>query len=326
MKWKRYSMETTTDAVDVISASFHEIGIDGIEIEDKIPLSEEDTKGMFIDILPELPPDDGIARISFYLDAADDHAAILQQVKEVLSELRSFMEIGKCEIEQSETEDIDWINNWKEFFKPFMVGNILIKPTWEEIPADMTYETLIQIDPGTAFGTGSHETTKLCITQLEKHIKNSDAKTVLDIGTGSGILGIAALKLGAKLVVGTDLDEAAIEAVHQNMASNGITEADFKVIQGNILDEEDVIAFVEGFGMQDAGGYDIVVANILAPVIILLSGQIHRFMKKGGLFITSGIIDDKEEAVVAAMQSNPNLEIIEIHHMGEWVNITARRV
>ncbi len=325
MKWKRYTMETTTEAVDIISASFHEIGIDGIEIEDNIPLSEADTKGMFIDILPDLPPDDGVARISFYLDAGENHDAILEQVREVLHEIRGYMEIGPCEIVQTETEDIDWINNWKEFFKPFMVGNILIKPTWEEIPEGAKYKTLIQIDPGTAFGTGSHETTQLCIMQMEKYIQKLHAKTVLDIGTGSGILGIAALKLGAVLSVGTDLDEAALEAVYQNMRSNGIEKNEFPVKQGNILEDEAVIAWADEFTVCD-GGYDMVVANILAPVIILLSKMIHRFLKKGGVFIASGIIDDKEKAVVDAVKENPNLEIVEINHQGEWVNVTARRV
>lgn len=325
MKWMKYSLETTTEAVDIISAAFHDIGIDGIEIVDNIPLSEEDTKGMFIDILPELPPDEGVAVISFYLDASQDHTEILVRVRETLEEIRQFMDIGACEIVQSETQDMDWINNWKEFFKPFLVGDMLIKPTWEEIPEGMEYNTLIQIDPGTAFGTGSHETTQLCMTQLQKYIPLLKADTILDIGTGSGILGITALKLGASKVVGTDLDEAAIEAVRQNMASNDISDEEFQAMQGNILDDASMIAWVHHF-VEYAKGYDIVLANILAPVIILLAKDIHHFMKKGGVFITSGIIDDKEEAVVEAMRANSNLEILEVNHLGEWVNVTVRRI
>lgn len=325
MKWMKYSLETTTEAVDIISAAFHDIGIDGIEIVDNIPLSEEDTKGMFIDILPELPPDEGVAVISFYLDASQDHTEILVRVRETLEEIRQFMDIGACEIVQSETQDMDWINNWKEFFKPFLVGDMLIKPTWEEIPEEMEYNTLIQIDPGTAFGTGSHETTQLCMTQLQKYIPLLKADTILDIGTGSGILGITALKLGASKVVGTDLDEAAIEAVRQNMASNDISDEEFQAMQGNILDDASMIAWVHHF-VEYAKGYDIVLANILAPVIILLAKDIHHFMKKGGVFITSGIIDDKEEAVVEAMRANSNLEILEVNHLGEWVNVTVRRI
>ena len=315
MKWKKFTLTTTTEAVDLISCAFDEIGIEGIEIEDNIPLTEKETKGMFIDILPELPPDEGIAKVSFYLDDDADVPGMLEKVNEALEELKMFTDLGACTIEESETEDKDWINNWKQYFKPFTVDDILIKPTWETIPEEHKDKLLIQIDPGTAFGTGMHETTQLCIRQLRKYT-GSDTK-VLDVGTGSGILGITALKLGAKEVFGTDLDENAITAVGENLEANGIPAGLFTVLQGNIIDDKEV---------QDAAGYeyyDVAVANILADVIIMLQKEIPVHIKKGGIFITSGIINMKEEAVKEAFAANSAFEIIEVTYQGEWVSITA---
>ncbi len=317
MKWTKFTLQTTTEAVDLISSMLDEIGIEGIEIEDNIPLSEADTKGMFIDILPELPPDDGSARVSFYLEDLSNLETVLNQIEEGLDELSQFVDVGERTIAMSETEDTDWINNWKQYFKPFTVDDILIKPTWEEIPEEHKDKLLIQIDPGTAFGTGMHETTQLCIRQLRKFV-NSQSR-ILDVGTGSGILGIAALKLGAASVFGTDLDENAITAVGENLESNGISPDKFAVVQGNIIDDK---------AIQDQAGYecyDIAVANILAPVIILLQSEIPRHLKQGGIFITSGIINMKEQDVRAAMEANPELEILETTYQGEWVSITARR-
>ena len=317
MKWKKFTLTTTTEAVDLISCAFDEIGIEGIEIEDNIPLTEKETKGMFIDILPELPPDEGIAKVSFYLDDDVDVPGMLEKVNEALEELKMFTDLGACTIEASETEDKDWINNWKQYFKPFTVDDILIKPTWETIPEEHKDKLLIQIDPGTAFGTGMHETTQLCIRQLRKYT-GSDTK-VLDVGTGSGILGITALKLGAKEVFGTDLDENAITAVGENLEANGIQAGLFTVLQGNIIDDKEV---------QDAAGYeyyDVAVANILADVIIMLQKEIPVHIKKGGIFITSGIINMKEEAVKEAFAANSAFEIIEVTYQGEWVSITARK-
>lgn len=317
MKWKKFTMETTTEAVDFLSSMFDEIGIQGMEIEDNVPLTESETKGMFIDILPELPPDDGSAKVSFYLDDSDDVEDILRQVREGLEDLKNYVNVGPGTISESETEDKDWINNWKQYFKPFTVDHILIKPTWEELPEEHKDKLLIQIDPGTAFGTGKHETTQLCIRQLEKYV--TPGIKVLDVGTGSGILGITALKLGAGSVFGTDLDENAITAVHENLAANEIPEDRFTVVQGNIIDEKPV---------QDAAGYeeyDLAVANILADVIIILQKEIPVHIKKGGIFITSGIIDMKEQAVKDAFAKNDAFEVVEVTRQGEWVSVTARK-
>jgi len=317
MKWTKFTLQTTTAAVDLISSMLDEIGIEGIEIEDNVPLSEADTKGMFIDILPELPPDDGTAKVSFYLEDLGEMERILREVEEGLEDLSQFVDVGARTITVSETEDKDWINNWKQYFKPFTVDDILIKPTWETIPPEHADKLLIQIDPGTAFGTGMHETTQLCIRQLRKYV--TEESCVLDVGTGSGILGIAALKLGAKQVFGTDLDENAITAVKENLEANAVAPERFTVVQGNIIDDEAI--------KQQAGKecYDIAVANILAPVIILLQGEIAQHIRHGGIFITSGIINTKEQDVKDAMEANPELEIIETTYQGDWVSITARR-
>ncbi len=319
MKWKKYTLETTTEAVDLISASFAELGIEGIEIEDNVPLTEGETKGMFIDILPELPPDDGTARVSFYLDPDQDPEDMLKKAEACLEELSAFMDLGACTITESETEDKDWINNWKQFFHPFTVDEILIKPTWEEVPEGMEGKVLIQIDPGTAFGTGSHETTQLCIRQIEKYLKGMENAQILDVGTGSGILGIAALKLGAAHVKATDLDDNAAEAVQDNLKSNGLTADQFEMVCGNLIDDPEIQAWA---GEEQ---YDIAVANILAPVIILLQAEIATHIKHGGFFITSGIIDTKEQDVLDAFAGNPEFEVLEVNHQGEWVNVTARR-
>ena len=307
MKWHKFTLTTTTAAVDLVSCMFDEIGIEGIEIEDKVPLTEAETKGMFIDILPDMGPDDGVARVSFYLEDVSDLDRIMKEIEDGLDEISRFVDVGARTMEASETEDKDWINNWKQYFKPFVVDDILIKPTWEPVP-----------DPGTAFGTGQHETTQLCIRQLRKYA--ADGAKVLDVGTGSGILGIAALKLGAVQVFGTDLDENAIAAVKENLEANGIGAEKFRVVQGNIIEDKEVQ------DMAGYGCYDVAVANILAPVIIFLQEEIPVHLKKGGIFITSGIINTKEEDVKRALASNRELEIIETTYQGEWVSITARKL
>ena len=317
MRWNKYTLTTTAEAEDMISSMMMEAGIEGIEIEDKVPLSESDKSQMFVDILPEGPADDGVARISFYLEPDQDNAAILAAVEEGLEEIRGWgVDVGAGTIEASQTEDKDWINNWKQYFHQFYVDDILIKPSWEEVKPEDREKLLIQIDPGTAFGTGMHETTQLCIRQIKKYV--TPDTVLLDVGTGSGILSIAALKLGAKFACGTDLDPCAITAVKENMDVNGVDEDKYTVMLGNIIDDKEV---------QDAVGYekyDMVVANILAEVLVPLTPVILAQMKPGALYITSGIIDDKEETVVKAVK-DAGLEVLEVNHQGEWVSVTARK-
>jgi ribosomal protein L11 methyltransferase len=238
-------------------------------------------------------------------------------VKEELEELKSFMDIGECTIESEQLQDTDYINNWKEYFHQFYVDDILITPSWEEVKSEDEGKMIIHIDPGTAFGTGMHETTQLCIRELRKYV-NSDTR-LLDVGTGSGILSIMAYKFGAGEAVGTDLDPCTIEAVQDNMENNGLSEAGFKLIIGNIIDSKEI---QDEVGYE---GYDIVTANILAEVLLPLTPVITRHIKPGGIYITSGIIEDKEQTVTEAVRA-AGFEIIEVNHQGEWVSVTARRV
>ena len=317
MKWNKYTLKTRTEAEDLISGMMQDVGIEGIEIEDKVPLSQREKEQMFVDILPEGPADDGVAYISFYLEPDADQEEMLERVREGLKEIAGWgVEIGEATIQASETEDKDWINNWKEFFHQFYVDDILIKPSWEEVKPEDRKKLLIQIDPGTAFGTGMHETTQLCIRQLRKFL--TPETELLDVGTGSGILSIISLKLGAKHAVGTDLDPCAVEAVRENMEVNGIDPASFEMMIGNIITEKEI---------QDRVGYecyDIVVANILAEVLVPLTPVILSQLKPGGVYITSGIIDDKEDLVVETVKKC-GLTVLEVTHQGEWVSVTARK-
>ena len=326
MKWKKYTIETTTAAEDYLSSMLMDLGIEGIEIEDNIPLTKEDQADMFIDFLPELPPDEGVSYVSFYIEEdGSDQKQILTQVKAGLENLRKMVEVGSGVISSSETEDLDWINNWKKYFSSFTIEDILIKPTWEELKEEDKDKFLIEIDPGISFGTGKHETTQLCIRQLLKYIRGNSGYTpenthpkVLDVGCGSGILSIVALKLGASEVVGTDLDADCMISTKENMEVNHLDAGLGTFYVGNLIDDEELQQKV---GTEE---YDIVVANILADVIIPMAPVIPARLKKGGYFITSGIIDFKENEVKAAIEK-AGLEVVEINHQGEWVNITARK-
>lgn len=316
MKWNKFTIETTTQAEDFISAMLNELGINGTEIEDNVPLSEEEQKGMFIDFPPELPEDRGISRVSFYVEESLDDKTILEKVMLGLEEQRQFVDIGAGTITSSQTEDIDWINNWKKFFKSFYIDDILIKPTWEALKKEDEDKFLIEIDPGVSFGTGKHETTQLCIRELRKYLKKGDR--VLDVGCGSGILSIVAMKLGATHVVGTDLDENCMTSTADNMKVNHLDSSLGAFYVGNLIDDKKLQETV------GEGCYDIVVANILADVIIPMAPVIPARLKKEGIFITSGIIDFKENEVKEAIEA-AGLSIVEINHQGEWVNITAKK-
>lgn len=316
MKWNRFTVKTKTEAEDIVISTLAEVGIEGVEIQDKQPLTEEDKAQMFVDIMPEGPADDGVAYLNFYLEEDADKEAILKDVREALDDLKNFMDIGEATIEESQTEDKDWINNWKQYFHQFYVDDILIVPSWEEVKAEDKDKMILHIDPGTAFGTGMHETTQLVIRQLKKYV--TPDTEMLDVGTGSGILGIVALKLGAKHVLGTDLDPCAVPAVAENKEANQIVDETFDMVIGNIIDDK---------AIQDQAGYekyDIVTANILADVLIPLTPVIVNQMKKGAYYITSGILDVKEDVVVEAVKAT-GLTVVEVTHQGEWVSVTARK-
>ena len=318
MKWTRIQIKTITDAEDIIISTLYDIGLEGAQIEDKIPLTPLEKEQMFVDIMPQAESDDGIAYLSFFVEEDSDKNIdeLVEQVKQELEDLKMFMDIGEGTITISETEDLDWINNWKQFFHQFYIDDILVVPSWEEIKEEDKDRMILHIDPGTAFGTGMHETTQLCIRQLRKFI--TPETMLLDVGTGSGILAILSLMFGAKSAVGTDLDPCAVEAVRENSEVNGIAPEKFTMMIGNIITEKEV---------QDKVGYecyDIVVANILADVLVPLTPVIVNQMKKGGIYITSGIIDDKEETVVEAVKA-AGLEVLEVTYQGEWVSVTARK-
>ena len=316
MKWNRFTIKTKTEAEDVIISALADVGVEGVEIQDKQPLTETDKEQMFVDIMPEGPADDGIAYLNFYLEEDTETAPVLERVRAVLEEVRGYMDIGEGTITESQTEDKDWINNWKEYFHQFYVDDILIVPSWEEVKEEDKDKMILHIDPGTAFGTGMHETTQLVIRQLKKFVTKDTQ--MLDVGTGSGILGIVALKLGAAHVVGTDLDPCAIPAVADNKEANDIKDETFDMLIGNIIDDKEV---------QDMVGYekyDIVTANILADVLVPLTPVIVNQMKKGAYYITSGILDVKEEVVVKAVK-DAGLQLVEVTHQGEWVSVTARK-
>lgn len=316
MKWNKFTLKTKADVEDIVISTLADVGIQGVEIEDKQPLTEYDKQQMFVDILPDMPDDDGIAYLNFYLDVDDDKESMLAKVHEALAEMQEFLDLGECTITESQTEDKDWINNWKTYFKQFYVDDILIIPSWEEVKPEDQGKMIIHIDPGTAFGTGMHETTQLCIRQLKKYV--TPQTELLDVGTGSGILSIIALKLGARHALGTDLDPCAVPAVEENKEANEIPADDFELIIGNIIDDKMV---------QDAAGYekyDIVTANILADVLVPLTPVIVNQMKPGGLYITSGILDVKEEVVTKAVK-DAGLIVVEVNHQGEWVSVTAKK-
>ena len=273
MKWKQFRLKTTTQAEDIVSSMLADLGIEGVQIEDKIPLTEQDKEQMFVDILPDIPDDDGTAYLTFYLDEEEDVAPVLMNVRKELEDMRAFLDVGECTIEESETEDVDWVNNWKQYFHQFYIDDILVIPSWENVKPEDSDKMVIHIDPGTAFGTGMHETTQLCIRALKKYVTSETE--ILDVGCGSGILGMLALKFGAKHSLGTDLDPCAIDATHENMEVNGIRKDQYEVMIGNIIDDKAV---------QDAVGYekyDIVAANILADVLVPLTPVIIHQMKPG---------------------------------------------
>ena len=327
MKWKKFKVKTITDAEDIIISTLYDIGLEGAQIEDKIPLTALEKEQMFVDILPEGPEDDGIAYLSFFVEEKEDGSlevlgertdaeAVLEQVRQELEDLRQFCDIGEGSVTLDETEDIDWINNWKQYFHQFYIDDILVIPSWEDVKAEDRDRMVLHIDPGTAFGTGMHETTQLCVRQLRKYM--TPGARLLDVGTGSGILSILSLMFGAGHAVGTDLDPCAVEAVAANSEANGIAPSRFEMLTGNIITDQEVRDRV-GYGC-----YDIVAANILAEVLVPLTPVIVDQLKPGGIYITSGIIDDREEAVAKAVKA-AGLKVLEVNRQGEWVNVTAQK-
>lgn len=316
MKWNKYTLTTTTEAVDMISYTLGELGIEGIEIQDKVPLSEEDKKKMFVDILPQLEPDDGIAYVSFYIEPENDTDETISSVLDAVHELKDFVDIGEATIVKTQTADVDWMNNWREYWKPFQVDDkIWIKPTWETLEDVDEDALVVELDPGSAFGTGMHHTTRLCIKQIKKYLRPEHK--LFDVGCGSGILSIVGLLLGCDSAAAVDVDEYAVKATLENAEVNHIDMSKYVVETGNIITNE---TFRKSMGEHQ---FDIVAANILAEIIVPLTSVIKDNMKPGGLFITSGILDTKAEDVRTALVAN-GFEVLEMTQSGDWVSFTAR--
>ena len=331
MKWIKIRIKTTTEASDIIISSLYDIGLEGAQIEDNQPLSALEKEQMFVDVLPDRPADDGIAYLNFFIEMCGDAdlLVIIGKIKIELNEIKKYIDIGEGSISILETDDLDWINNWKQYFHQFAIDDVLVVPSWETVSGQEKWAYILRIDPGTAFGTGMHETTQLCIRQLRKHIKRGDF--MLDIGCGSGILAILSLMFGAKQAYGTDLDAGVLAAVKENCLANDIPMGHFKIIIGNIINNEKILKEVGG-----EESYDIVAANILTETLIPLTAVACRCLKKGGYFITSGIINENDPSlkaeipkkagqVVAAMQST-GMKIEELTYQGEWISITARKI
>lgn len=338
MKWLKYRLETTTEATDLIIDMLAELGIYGVEVIDKVPLTEAEKKQMYVDILPESEPNDGSAELVFYLsDGAPDESSsafynsgtgiedmaafysdeLIEKIREGLEEVANFVDVGSGAIYISETDEADWANKWKDYFHTFRIGdNIVVTPTWEE-PSDVRDEdVVIKLDPGVAFGTGTHETTRLCVEALQKYVKRDD--DILDVGCGSAILTIAALKLGAKWAYAMDIDPVAVKSAKENLEINDITEDMARLETGNLLEDEELCK--ELYKTQ----YDIVVANILAPVLVPLTPIITPALKEGGYYVCSGIVKELADDVIRAIQ-DAGLRLVSNTCDNDWVCLVARK-
>lgn len=392
MIWTKYTIQTTTKDADMVSAILMDYGINDVQIENNVQLTDEELNQMYADFVKELPPDDGSCSLSFYVEFEDgeDRTETDKMLGELVKGLDEAVELYGIEPTELICEDLnsaDWENNWKEFFKPFTVDDILIVPTWEEIPEDVgagqngelsegsdagqsgelaegsdvgqNAKLIIRIDPGMAFGTGTHETTRLCLRALQKYLKEGDK--VLDLGCGSGILGIAAMKLGAERVVSVDIDEQAVKVAVENFEINEVAADQIRFFVGNVVEdtelqqklisaggtagktEQECLAAdpakteregigadpakteQEGMGV-DTAKYDIVTVNILADVINVMMPTLDQYLKEGGILITSGILNEKEQLIRDAIGANPKLTIEDVQHDGDWVSIVAKCV
>ena len=339
MKWNKYTINTTTEAQELVTAMLADFEIYSVEIDNNVFIPDGDRQGgVFEELQPDMEADDGTSHVSFYLEEGTDATELLENIKAELEDMRAYTNVGAGTIDSDVSDEVDWRDKWKEFFSSFEIGNIFIKPTWEEAPDNLGDKTMIEIDPGISFGTGKHESTQLVIKQLQQIIGsdryitvgdfpyapkvdstlNMDAPEVLDVGCGSGILSVVALKLGARHVTGTDIEQDCIDSTYSNFDVNHLAHnlGDFYV--GNLIDDVDLQKKV------GEAKYGIVVANILADIIIPMAPALAKTMKDGAYIITSGIIDFKEEEVKKALM-NAGLTIVDTTAQGEWRSVTARK-
>lgn len=345
MIWKKYTIKTNNNDLDLVSSVLMDFDINDIQIENNIQLTDEELNAIYADFKKELPEDDGTCMINFYLDedmcipgesvgtgdspeTKQGRKIDIAELENALKEASDLFGISPVSIEMELSDTADWEDKWKEYFKTFEVDGIVIKPSWEEAEADTSGKIVIEIDPGMAFGTGLHETTRLCLKGMKKYLK-ADSK-VLDLGCGSGILGIAALKSDAKAVTAVDIDEQAVKVAYENFENN-ISEDDS--IYESHLNDDVVLELNVGDVITDdrlterlsSKKYDLVFANILAEVICKLLPKVHLFMEDGAHLITSGILKEKEEMVREAVKANEALEYVETTEDGDWVSIVIRK-
>lgn len=310
MKWSEFSIHTTEEAVEPICNILHEAGASGVVIEDPMDLVKEwgIHYGEIYQLSPDDYPEEGV-RIKAYFPVNSFLAETIEEIKEAINGLLVYdFDLGHNHVQIVEVDEEDWATAWKKYYKPVKVSkSITITPTWESYtPQDG--ETIIELDPGMAFGTGTHPTTVLCIQALDRTIKGGER--VVDVGTGSGVLSIAAAKLGAEQVLALDLDDVAVVSARQNIALNQL-EAKISVKQNNLL---------QGV----SGNYDIVVANILAEIVVQCIQDAAAILKPGGSFITSGIIKRKKQEVKDALLEG-GFTINEVVEMEDWVAILAEK-
>lgn len=323
MEWTEVKIYTTTEGIEPVSAVLLDCGITGIQVEDDNELKQYlETSSEFWDYVDEelmnKRPEE--TKIIIYVSDNPYGEEILMQVRSAIDRLKHTdvgLDLGRLAIETKDNlNDEDWLNRWKDFYKPFNVGKrLLVKPMWEEVE-NPEGRVIFNINPGHVFGTGMHQTTQLCMTQLEKYV--TDESVVADLGCGSGILSIIALLLGARSAFAVDIDENAIKTAYENAALNGVDKDRYYVTSGNVIDDT---------ALQAEMGehcYDIVVANIIADVICAISPLVPRLLKDDGVFISSGIIRERVQDVYDAFEAN-GMEVVETLYKDEWVSITGKR-
>ena len=307
--WIEVRVITKSEALEPISGIFYSLDCKGVAIEDPEDILGREQGPLTWDFadINVLEHKGKVAVVKAYFAEEDNIEDVLAYVNERLSELKEIgLDLGEAKVEHEKMYEEDWANTWKQYYKPSKVGEkIVVKPIWEEYEAKEG-ELVVDLDPGMAFGTGTHETTRMCIQALERYVK--EESTVFDVGCGSGILAIAAAKLGAKLAVGVDLDPVAVESSIENVGYNKLN--NIEILHGNLVEVID-------------GKADIVVANILAEIICILTDDVKRVLKDGGVFITSGIIHDRVDMVCEKLEAT-GFEVIEKNRDGEWNCIVAK--
>lgn len=351
----KYMINTIVDAEDIVASVLFDHGIEGCEIEDNVSLTKEELDKQYVDIPLEKEKSDK-AKVCFYasiyksendkecdktidfsgdknIDSSympsnanrwteDEISTILLEVTRELHEYEENMYMGSLIIEYVDMTGFDYMNKWKEYFHKIYIDDICIKPSFEKLDDSDKDKVIVNIDPKAAFGTGNHPTTRLCIKAISKYKKERDIKSLLDIGCGSGILGIVGKKIGIDDVVSVDVDDSIEKTILENIEMNDIDKKDFPIYYGNVIDDMDL---QKKLGYEK---YDIIVANILAPVIksLIVNGKIYRLLKKGGVLVTSGIMKDKKDMIIDVIKGDDKLRLLDIYEEDEWVNINCERI